>query len=206
MNKGLAVLGGIGLGAGLMYLMDPNSGKRRRTMIRDKAVHLLHESEDGIQLAVRDLNNRAHGVAARAKAAVTKDGAGDEVIVERVRARMGRYVSHPHAIEVKCEDGMVTLAGLVLASEVDGLLRAVLGVRGVKDVINWLEVHETPQNIPSLQGGKPRNGEAPEFMQRRWSPAAKLIAGTVGGAAMAGLGIYARRCSCAGMENEPNDL
>lgn len=206
MNKGLAIIGGIGLGAGLMYLMDPNSGRRRRAMIRDKAFHLLHESEDAMLVAARDLNNRAHGLAARAKSALTKDGAGDEVIVERIRAKLGRYVSHPHAIEVKCDDGMVTVAGLILADEVDGMLRAVLGVRGVKDVINWLEVHETPGNVPALQGGRPRQGEAPEFMQRQWSPAAKLLAGTVGGVAIAGLSLCARRCSCMAAENETNGL
>src|SRR5438105_3381310 len=180
MNKGIALLGSIGLGAGLMYLFDPNSGRRRRAILSDKVTRLAHDAGDALSVAARDLNNRAHGIAARASTILTDQQADDVVMCERVRAKMGRYVSHPHAIRVTCENGQVTLGGPILVSEVDRLLAATLKVPGVKDVVNWLEVHETPGNIPSLQGGKPRTGQAPEFFQTRWSPAARLVAGTVG--------------------------
>ncbi len=35
--------------------------------------------------------------------------------------------------------------------------------------------------MPALQGGGRRAGETPEFLQRRWSPAARVTAGGVGG-------------------------
>jgi len=35
----------------------------------------------------------------------------DDVLVERVRAHLGRAVSHPHAVDVGAADGVVTLRG-----------------------------------------------------------------------------------------------
>ena len=37
MTKESALIGGAGLGAGLMYLLDPDRGKRRRALVRDQA-------------------------------------------------------------------------------------------------------------------------------------------------------------------------
>ena len=39
-------VGGVGLGAGLMYLADPRSGRRRRAVAQDKAFHAMHEAEN----------------------------------------------------------------------------------------------------------------------------------------------------------------
>jgi hypothetical protein len=55
-------LGMLGLGAGLMFLMDPVSGRRRRSLIRDKAVHYAHETTDSLSATGRHLSNRAKGV------------------------------------------------------------------------------------------------------------------------------------------------
>ena len=41
-----ALLGGIGIGAALMYLLDPDRGRRRRALVRDKAVHFARVSGD----------------------------------------------------------------------------------------------------------------------------------------------------------------
>ena len=57
----------------------------------------------------------------------------DDVLAERVRARLGHNVSHA-SIEVQVAQGEVTLRGPVLDAEVDGLLRAVRAVPGVRGV------------------------------------------------------------------------
>ena len=59
---GLAV--GSGLGAGLMFLLDPNTGRRRRAVAGDKAGAYLRGAEEMVEKKVRDLRNRAKGVAA----------------------------------------------------------------------------------------------------------------------------------------------
>lgn len=61
---------GLGLGAGIMYLMDPNVGRRRRAIARDKSKHYLHEAEDAMSKATRDLSNRTRGVVAETRKAI----------------------------------------------------------------------------------------------------------------------------------------
>jgi hypothetical protein len=63
MNRLCAALTGFGLGAGLMYLLDPDMGRRRRALLRDKAVSLGHQASDVAAKVGRDMKNRAHGLA-----------------------------------------------------------------------------------------------------------------------------------------------
>lgn len=67
MNKILTVLGAAGLGALVMYLYDPKGGRRRRALIRDKAVGLTNDAREAIGKKTRDLSNRAQGVVHEAK-------------------------------------------------------------------------------------------------------------------------------------------
>src|SRR5690606_28971160 len=46
MNKFRDLLIGMAMGAGMMYLLDPGRGARRRALIRDQVVHGAHEIED----------------------------------------------------------------------------------------------------------------------------------------------------------------
>jgi hypothetical protein len=61
MNKALALLGGVGIGAGLMYLLDPDRGRGRRTVMRDKARSAVNKTGDTLGAKSRDLKNRAQG-------------------------------------------------------------------------------------------------------------------------------------------------
>ena len=64
------LLTGVTLGAGLMYLFDPERGRRRRALLRDKAVSLSSQTGDALGRTARDLSNRATGVAAEASRAL----------------------------------------------------------------------------------------------------------------------------------------
>ena len=179
----------IGVGAALMYFFDPQGGRRRRALLRDQYAHTIRKVQEGQRVVARDASHRATGLIAQANRLV-KPGAGpDEVVlVERVRAALGRAVSHPHAIEVSTDDGRVTLRGAVLAAEVDNLVQWVYGVHGVRSVENRLSVFDGPGNIPLLQGGTEREGARAEWLQRNWSPSARALAGALGaGLAMFGL-------------------
>jgi osmotically-inducible protein OsmY len=151
-RTGAMLLGGLGLGAALMYVLDPERGKRRRGLVRDKAVSAARKAGERLDARSRDLRNRARGVASHLKAKTRPEEVSDAVVEERVRSEIGRAVSNPGAIEVRGFEGIVTLSGPVLASEVDDLLSAARGVRGVEEIENRLQVYESPEAVPALQG------------------------------------------------------
>ncbi|HEY2975962.1 MAG TPA: SRPBCC family protein [Pyrinomonadaceae bacterium] len=183
MNRELTLMaGGIGLGAALMYMLDPDRGSRRRVLVRDKLASAANAMPKAIGVTARDLSNRAEGLASQVTSLFSSKEVPDEVLVERVRSKMGRVVSHPHAIQVKADHGRVTLSGPILAREVDDLLATVSLVTSVTDVDNQLEAHEQADNLPSLQGEGRRPGYRFELMQENWSPTARVLAGVAGGA------------------------
>ncbi|HEY2932769.1 MAG TPA: BON domain-containing protein [Acidobacteriota bacterium] len=181
MNKALGFITATGLGAGLMYIMDPDIGRRRRALARDKAVRGWHKTEDTIEMTSRDFSNRAYGMLARASSAFSPREVSDEVLTERIRSRMGRYVSHPGAIQVSTNNGQVTLQGDILSKEVEKLIAIVKGIHGVERVHNRLQVHDSAENVPALQGHSGISGERFELSQRNWSPTARLMIGATGG-------------------------
>jgi uncharacterized membrane protein len=185
----ITLVGAAGLGAALMYFLDPDRGARRRHLVRDRFVHARVRTADALGSTTRDLRNRTRGLAAEARSRLKRDAADDDVIAARVRSEIGRVVSHPSSILVSADQGHVTLGGPVLAGEVDRLLSAARGVRGVRDIENRLEVHESAEGVPGLQGGQERIGERPELAQENWAPAARLLTGAVGSA----LAIYGAR-------------
>jgi hypothetical protein len=80
------------------------------------------------------------------------------VLCDRVRSIIGRYISHPGAIEVDACDGIVILGGPIPANELDDLLCAVQSVRGVAGVEDHLDIHQSGEFIPDLQGSGRRTG------------------------------------------------
>ena len=68
--KGIfAILGGLGIGAGLMYLLDPEKGNQRRALIRDKVGKLNRRTQETVGGKVKDISNRAQGMLHEAKSA-----------------------------------------------------------------------------------------------------------------------------------------
>lgn len=176
---------GAGVGAACMYLIDPTRGARRRGLIRDQFAHASNLTADRWGKTTRDVSHRVRGTWAATRGWVRPGEVSDDVLVERVRAKLGRYVSHPHAIDVYAQDGCVTLRGKILKHEVNELLRTVGKVPGVCEVDNQLEEHETAGNIPSLQGGTHRPGDQYEMMQTNWTPAMRTLVGSTGSALIA---------------------
>jgi hypothetical protein len=61
---------GIGVGAMIMYMLDPDHGRRRRALARDQVTSFVTEAERKIEAKARHYSNRARGVVAEAKSAV----------------------------------------------------------------------------------------------------------------------------------------
>lgn len=186
-----SVLAGAGMGAGLAYFLDPDRGARRRARVRDSLVHTATMTRRALGAAGRDVAHRTYGTAASLRHLVRHEPVDDEVLVERVRAKLGRHVSHPHAIDVNAVDGVVMLSGPILEREADAVIHAVERLDGVRDVIDQLDRHEQADSIPSLQGGRPRPGERIDALQTNWAPATRVLVGTAG-AALAVAGAFRR--------------
>jgi len=179
-----AALAGVGAGFLAMYFLDPERGGRRRALIGDKFASAGRRLPDAVGVTARDVSNRARGAWAEATRLFSSDQPSDQVVEARVRSQIGRVISHPHAVHVTSQNGSVTLDGVILARELPQLVKCVMDVRGVKTVDCKLKEYNSPEGVPSLQGGSQREQRS-EFMQANWSPAARVAAGAAGTAALA---------------------
>lgn len=66
---------------------------------------------------------------------------------EQAQARIGKLVSHPDAIRVSVERGVVRVEGHVLASEQDRLLSQLTHLPGVHKVHNALSAVQDPNRF-----------------------------------------------------------
>ena len=148
----LLLLGGAALGAGVMYMLDPDRGTRRRALCRDQLMSAGNKTGMYAGKLSRDLRNRAQGLVAETRARFRHEEVSDDVLVSRVKAELGRHAVHHRALEITAKDGRVTLRGPALSAEADELISAVSSVRGVAGVDNQLEIHEQAGGVSSLQG------------------------------------------------------
>ena len=189
MRKGASagfLIAGAGVGAGCMYLMDPDRGRARRALLQDKATRAYREVRMSVEKAQADFANRAHGLLAEAKSALQYEPVEEDQLIARVRAKLGRLVSHPHAIEVIARDGAITLSGAVLEREAQHLVSEVGSIHGVSSVCDHLVRHSDATNVATLQGGWERHPAGPQFSPHQWPPAVRMLAGVAG----AGVGLY----------------
>lgn len=123
--------------AATMYYFDPDMGPRRRARLRERLV-------GGPQHAGTVLAQRG----TRAGGRVTLP---DGQLRDQVRTRLGALVSHPGAIHVQVEGGVVRLSGSVLRLEMDGLLTQVRDMPGVKRVVNAMAAQDSPEQLTGAQ-------------------------------------------------------
>jgi hypothetical protein len=183
---------GAAIGAAVMYLLDPDRGRRRRAVARDKARRAASHAVAFVDAARRDARQRLRAVrvgATRWTRSRRNEMPPDVVLVERVRARLGRMVAHPHAVRVSAAQGIVQLSGPILAFEHPPLMAAVRRVRGVRDVNDEaLALHRTADHVSALQGGGRRKPSGAP-VHAHWNPSARLA--VVGAAGL--LALHARR-------------
>lgn len=148
--KGILMLGYTGLGAGMMYVLDPRLGRRRRALVRHKAQAYWHRMGKFISQTARDARQRTYGLIAQTQTQFRgADVPEDPVLVARVRAQIGHVVSQAGSVEVTTHQGRVTLSGSIAAHEVEKLLSAVASVAGVTAVVNRLEVNHATASAPT---------------------------------------------------------
>ena len=186
------LLTSIGLGAGLMYFLDPQHGTRRRTMVIDRANRFVNNVDESIDMAVQDARNRARGVLSEMTARLSDQESPDWILEERVRSNLGRLARHTRALDIRADGGRIYISGPVLRGDEDAVVKAALRTRGVHGVENQLQVVDNPQDIPALQ--TPSTMQQSTLMnqtQRNWSPATRLLS-SVGGSLLTLYGLTRR--------------
>jgi len=135
------------LGAGVAFFFDSRAGGRRRALVRDKLIHFRNVLRITVQRDAHDLGNRARGLVAETKTRLASEDVTDDVLIERVRAKLGHVSLHAHAIEVYPKGkGIVELKGPISAIEYPRVLAAVRLVPGVRGLDDDLIVHD-PKDV-----------------------------------------------------------
>jgi hypothetical protein len=137
MNKPMTTLGAAAAGALAMYYLDPDLGERRRALLVDLVRNGLPPERRAGHRTGRRTSNRI----------AQSDPGSDADLRDRVQSRLGRIVSHPGAIRIDVDQGVVRLSGRVLAKERDGLLAQVQQVPGVRTLVNAMTAHDLPGEI-----------------------------------------------------------
>jgi len=157
-NQLLGMVAAFTAGALAMYYLDGTMGRRRRALARDKVIGASHDAAEFVQNKGKHVVDRAKGVMATRNPdrVSSTEPQSDAQLREHVQSRMGHLVSHPRAIDVSVEDGIVRLSGQVLAKELDGLLSQISGMPGVRKVHNALAALDDPSGF----GEVPRQEKA----------------------------------------------
>ncbi len=137
-----AMIAAAGIGAAMMYFLDPARGARRRALATDKAESLFRAGAEQVERRGVRVRDHLNGVVARTRARLGSEQPTDVQLAERVRAELGHHSEYVRRLEVVVRDGVVTLRGNVPPDELQAVLRAARKVRGVHEVRDELTVQE----------------------------------------------------------------
>jgi len=132
-EKQLSLLLGAGLGAGLMFILDP---ARRKAPIRNKAVQALARerlTEEPAEVMIEPLTGVIAEIMAR-----KNPPPSDHQLEKRVRSELGHNIEHGWTIEVVAEDGFVTLRGNVLQDQLEDAVSSAV----VAHVFHWPHIRK----------------------------------------------------------------
>lgn len=146
-----ALLTGIGIGAALMYFLDPDRGTGRRHRVADQAASAARDAQDRLRDLAVHTRNRGAGTVAEVRGRLREEEVTDEQLVARVRAELGHHVESVRPIEVVAEGGNVTLRGAVPAQELPAVIAAVEKVRGVQWVDNQLDARSDAEGSAATE-------------------------------------------------------
>lgn len=172
---------GLALGTTAAFFFDNISGRRRRALARDQVVHYGKIGQRFLLRGARDFEHRAAGRLHEMKSRIGAGEVADPLLVERVRARVGRLVHHPKELQVVVEHGVVKLRGIVAPFEKAAVLevaRLVPGVRRVEDHLELGHKEERPSRL---------------LWPRRTLKPATRLATAIGGMSLAAVVLYGLR-------------
>ena len=146
----VSLLGGVAIGAGLVYLLDFDRGLSRRAHLRTG----LRKFGEIVDRTVRDVRKRLHAVPLQQAARVflvPRQPVPDWVVAERTRVETWRTLAHPDSVQISVLDGRVTLWGPVLVGEPETLRRRLLKIPGIRQLELQLTMREESAAARELQ-------------------------------------------------------
>jgi hypothetical protein len=138
----MCVAAGLASG-GLVYLLDPERGRRRRNMLRDRVLARMRRLVRGGRGMWRGAAAETYGVSHRIVHLVPRstEVADDETLCQRVESQLFRDRHIPKGdLNINCEHGMVILRGELDSpmeiAELEERVRRIAGVRGVQNLLH----------------------------------------------------------------------
>ena len=136
-------------GIGLAYFFDPQSGRRRRHMWRDRTLGMVRRTFRRTARAGRGAAADVEGMARKAAhlREERKPDLSDETVTAKIMSEVFRDPELPKGdVNVNVEGGVAVLRGTVGRLElIDELVARVRKVQGVRDVASLLHVESTPE-------------------------------------------------------------
>jgi hyperosmotically inducible periplasmic protein len=137
---------GASVGGALMYVLDPDRGRRRRAMLRDRGTSMLRQGLAQAGQTAAQYKNRLKGVAAEARHVLDRGTPDDALLVARVRSALGHLIGEPGKVQVTASEGVVTLRGIVQQQEMTSCIDGIAAIHGAKRVENQL-LGATPATV-----------------------------------------------------------
>jgi len=135
-------------GAVAMYLADPQQGRRRRALARDRtagfARHANRRMGRGVKRLRASISGDVKGL--RHSFDTPQPVANDQMLTDRVMSQVFRRSDIDHSrVNVNVEDGVAVLHGVLDGQDrIDELNQAVRRVPGVRDVVSYVHPADVP--------------------------------------------------------------
>lgn len=153
-----ALAAGAGAGIAIAYLFDPQEGRRRRHVLRDRVLAALRRREREAERQARYMASKAQGaVAAATTPERDPSELNDPALEAKVESELFRSpdVGREH-VNVNVEDGRVQLRGEVPSREqMEDLVRRTCDIAGITEVESFLHLPGEPaptQPATAVQG------------------------------------------------------
>jgi osmotically-inducible protein OsmY len=131
------------LGAALAYFFDPQNGRRRRILLRDRSAATARKGFRRIGRTGRHVEAEAYGLSQKAQHLheEPKTTPDDATLAQKVETEIFRDRDVPKGqINVNAENGIVVLRGEVgtqeLIRDLEDRVRKIQGVQGVENLLH----------------------------------------------------------------------
>lgn len=134
-------------GASLVFFLDPESGRRRRALARDRALAAFRDALRVFQRLSRLAGSRLYGASQKLAHPRPEAAPGETSLVDRVLSEAFRGLDPDlrGRVNVNAVGGVVYVRGEIdRPQDIDAIEARVRGVAGVEEVENLLHLTGTP--------------------------------------------------------------